>query len=86
MSRLMRRAVRHMWTVSEATDTAATIASSLPERLVRRALKRNAAPMLMASASAMPQWTAAISSRRPLFRRYARLMATIRKASSLPGG
>ena len=37
--------------------------------------------MLMKTESAMPQCTAGISSRRPLLRRYARLMATIRKAS-----
>ncbi len=64
----MRRAVRHMWTVSDATEMAAAIAR-MPSHsawLAARA-KRNAAPMLMATASAMPQWTAGTSSRRPLF-------------------
>src|SRR4051812_32221303 len=37
---------------------------------------------LTATATTMPQRTALASSRRPLLRRYARLMATIRKASS----
>ena len=84
MSLLIRRAVRHMWTVSDATETAATSASTpFPERLVRGALEQVRAPMLMTIESAMPQCTAGISSRRPLLRRYARLMATMRKASSL---
>jgi hypothetical protein len=72
-----------MWTVSEATDTAATSASTPSHSawLAARA-KRNAAPMLVTIASAMPQWTAGMSSCLPLFRRNARLIATIRKASS----
>ena len=68
---------------AEVTEMAAANASGPSRNSWFDALYRRYPPMaLSASAVRMPVWTARVSARRPDFRRYARLIATIRKASS----
>ena len=82
ISLLIFLAVRHMCTVSVATDTAAARASTPSQSAWLAACwNKYAAPTLSNTDRPMPQCTAGINSRRPLLRKYARLMAMIRNAS-----
>ena len=83
MSPLIRRAVRHIWTVSEvAGNNRGNCQQSFPQRLVGLALERNAAPMLMRIDRAdAPVPRPARGRRGRSFASSARLMATMRKAS-----
>ena len=83
MSRFMRRPKRHMCTIIHVTDAAATRASGPSSHSWFAAWKsRYPATVLSASDSATPHRTAEIRAPRPDLRRYARMMATIRKASN----
>ena len=70
ISLLIFFAVRHMWTVSVATETAATSARMPSHNAWFEACwNRYAAPTLRSTDRPMPQCTAGMNSRRPLLRR-----------------